>query len=65
MKYHLTYVRIVISKRLETTSVAKDVEKKKLKRNVNLCCIHEKLYGNAFKKKGNLYYDGAVSLLGI
>ena len=70
MRYHLTLVRMVISKSLQTNAT-EGVEKREFSYtvggNVNWCRHYGKQYGKQFLKnlKIELLYDPAISLLGI
>ena len=71
MSYHLTSVRIAITKRKKKKSIDKDVDQRELSRtvggNVNWCNHYEKQYGVDFLKKlkVDLTYDAIIPLLGV
>ena len=53
MRYHLTLVRMAISKRTQITNVSENVDKRQhlhtVGRNVNLCSHYGKQYGGSLK----------------
>ena len=53
MRYHLTILEVLLSKRQEIASVGEDVEKMKAEctvgGNVNWCSHYEKQYGSSSK----------------
>ena len=70
MRYHLTPVRMAISKKLQITSVGEDVEKREplytVDGSVNWCSHCGKQYEDFSKKlKMELPYDPAILLLSI
>ena len=53
MRYHLTLVRMAISRRTQITNVSENVDKRQhlhtVGRNVNLCSHYGKQYGGSLK----------------
>ena len=67
MRYHITFVRMVIIKKIR--NAGEGVEKGEIcalfNGNVNWCSHYEKQYGGSSKPKNELPYDLAIPVLGI